>query len=90
MGRYAGWIALHGGVAGGADVILIPEIPYDLTKVADCCATATRWGARFSIVVVAEGAHAKDEKAAVIEEAHNGHVERLGGECVRVARSSSS
>src|SRR4029450_10208421 len=36
MGRYSGWIALHGGVAGGADVILIPEIPYDLNKVAEC------------------------------------------------------
>ena len=36
MGRYAGWIALHSGVAGGADVILIPEIPYDLDKVAQC------------------------------------------------------
>ena len=86
MGRYAGWIALHGGVAGGADVILIPEIPYDLNKVADCLRNRDAWGAHFSIVVVAEGAHARDEKAALIEEAHNGHVERLGGECVRVAK----
>ena len=45
MGRYAGWIALHAGVAGGADVILIPEIPYDLEKVASAFASATRWGA---------------------------------------------
>ena len=86
MGRYAGWIALHGGVAGGADVILIPEIPYDLNKVADCLRNRDAWGARFSIVVVAEGAHARDEKAALLEEAHDGHVERLGGECVRVAK----
>jgi 6-phosphofructokinase 1 len=86
MGRYAGWIALHSGVAGGADVILIPEIPYDLTKVAECIRYRDAWGARFSIVVVAEGAHAKDEKAAVIEEAHDGHVERLGGEAMRVAK----
>src|SRR5262245_24431186 len=86
MGRYAGWIALHSGVAGGADVILIPEIPYNLNEVAECLRNRDAWGARFSIVVVAEGAHARDEKAALLEEAHNGHVERLGGECVRVAK----
>ena len=51
MGRYAGWIALHAGVAGGADVILIPEIPYDLDKVAQCIRDRDKWGARFSIVV---------------------------------------
>src|SRR6186997_754149 len=61
MGRYAGWIALHAGVAGGADVILIPEIAYDLEKVATCIRNRDDWGARFSIVVVAEGAHARDE-----------------------------
>ena len=55
MGRYAGWIALHSGVAGGADVILIPEIPHDVDKVARARAREAR-GARFSIVVVAEGA----------------------------------
>ncbi len=86
MGRHAGWIALHSGVAGGADVILIPEIPYDLTKVAACIDNRDAWGARFSIVVVAEGAHGTDARAAVIEEAHDGYVERLGGECVRVAK----
>jgi 6-phosphofructokinase 1 len=85
MGRYAGWIALHSGVAGGADVILIPEIPYDLTKVADCICNRDAWGARFSIVVVAEGAHGKDQRAAVLVEAHHGQAERLGGEGVRVA-----
>src|SRR5687767_3768184 len=77
MGRYAGWIALHAGVAGGADVILMPEVPYDLNRVAQCIRNRDDWGARFSIVVVAEGAHARDEKAAVIEEAHGGFVERL-------------
>ncbi|HVG71382.1 MAG TPA: ATP-dependent 6-phosphofructokinase [Vicinamibacterales bacterium] len=86
MGRYAGWIALHSGVAGGADVILIPEIPYDLERVALCIRNRDDWGARFSIVVVAEGAHAKDQRAAVIEEAHRGHAERLGGEGARVAK----
>ena len=60
MGRHAGWIALHGGLAGGADVILIPEIPFDFEKIAE----AIRWrdaaGDLSSLVVVAEGAKAKD------------------------------
>jgi len=79
MGRYAGWIALHGGVAGGADVILIPEIPYDFDKVVDCLRQRDERGARFSIVVVAEGARPKDGFLSVVEEAHGGHAERLGG-----------
>ena len=51
MGRHAGWIALHAGVAGGADVILIPEIPYDLDLIASRLREREAWGARFSIVV---------------------------------------
>ena len=90
MGRYAGWIALHSGVAGGADVILMPEIPYDLERVAQCIRDRDRWGARFSIVVVAEGAHAKDARAAVIAEASGSAPERLGGEGNRVALSLAS
>ena len=79
MGRYAGWIALHAGVAGGADVILIPEIPYDIDKVAQCIRDRDKWGARFSIVVVAEGAKPKGGSLSVVEAAHGGHAERLGG-----------
>ena len=86
MGRYAGWIALHSGVAGGADVILIPEIPYDLERVTACIRDRDNWGARFSIVVVAEGAHAKDGKSALLEEAHGGYAERLGGEGISCAK----
>lgn len=56
MGRYAGWIALHAGVAGGADVILIPEIPYELSKVAAAVKKRADSGKKFSIIVVAEGA----------------------------------
>jgi len=56
MGRNAGWIALHSGVAGGGDIILIPEIPYDADVVADKVKERNRRGKRFSIVVVAEGA----------------------------------
>ena len=79
MGRYAGWIALHAGVAGGADVILIPEIPYDLDKVVARLREREQYGARFSIVVVAEGATPVGGKLTLREEAHGGHVERLGG-----------
>src|SRR5918911_1014561 len=56
MGRHAGWIGLHSGIAGGADVILIPEIPFDVEKVADKILERERAGSTFSIIVVAEGA----------------------------------
>ncbi|MBI4484575.1 MAG: 6-phosphofructokinase, partial [Acidobacteria bacterium] len=79
MGRYAGWIALYAGVAGGADAILIPEIPFDIDSVAARLKNRDRWGARFSIVVVAEGAFPKGGKTAVLEAAHAGIAERLGG-----------
>lgn len=60
MGRYAGWIAVEAGIAGGADVILIPEIPYDINKVAHKIMERKNQGKSFSIVVVAEGAKAVD------------------------------
>jgi phosphofructokinase-like protein len=85
MGRYAGWIALYAGVAGGADVILIPEIPYDLEKVVERIRARDQLGARFSIVVVAEGAKPVGGKASVIKQASSEFVERLGGNAVRVA-----
>src|SRR4026207_782553 len=56
MGRHAGWIALHSGIAGGADVILIPEIPFSLEAVADKIRQRDLSGSNFSIIVVAEGA----------------------------------
>ncbi len=56
MGRNAGWIALHAGLAGGADVILVPERPFDLDEVADRVRSRHQRGRRFSIIVVAEGA----------------------------------
>ncbi|MDO4563630.1 MAG: 6-phosphofructokinase [Clostridia bacterium] len=56
MGRYAGWIALHAGIAGGADAIIIPEIPYDIEKVASKINERKANGKDFSIVVVSEGA----------------------------------
>ncbi len=59
MGRYAGWIALHGGLAGGADIILIPEFPFEWEKVYEKVIQRHMMGKRFSIVCVAEGAKPK-------------------------------
>jgi phosphofructokinase-like protein len=86
MGRYAGWIALYSGVGGGADAILIPEIPFDLGRLADRLLERERCGARFSIVVVAEGAFPKDGKPILLEGASGNHVERLGGIGAHVSR----
>ncbi|MGH9385084.1 MAG: 6-phosphofructokinase [Vicinamibacterales bacterium] len=85
MGRYSGWIALHGGVSGGADAILIPEIPYDLEHVAACVRQRDEFGAKFSIVVVAEGARPIGGGYTLAEPARPGHVERLGGIGAQVA-----
>jgi 6-phosphofructokinase 1 len=63
MGHRAGWLALHSGIAGGADVILIPEIPYDLEKIAEFLLERRRHGKRFSIIAVAEGARSVREAA---------------------------
>ena len=65
MGRYAGWIALMAGLAGGGDVILIPEIPFEYGKVCDQILKRRKQGKRFSIVVVAEGAKPKKGKMVV-------------------------
>ena len=65
MGRYAGWIALESGIAGGADVILMPEIPYDINKVCAKIKERSAAGKHFSIVVVAEGAKALDGEIVV-------------------------
>jgi 6-phosphofructokinase 1 len=86
MGRYTGWIALYAGVAGGADAILIPEIPFDLALVAERLKERERWGARFSIVVVAEGAYPRGGSLSLVEKAGPGGVDRLGGIGERVAR----
>ena len=85
MGRHAGWIALYAGVAGGADVIFIPEIPFDPARAAAAIRERERLGARSSIVVVAEGAVPTGGEVSVVEPAGEGHLERLGGIGVRVA-----
>ncbi|MFA6129662.1 MAG: 6-phosphofructokinase [Candidatus Omnitrophota bacterium] len=80
MGRHAGWIALESGIAGGADVILIPEIPIDLDEVCAIIKKRHERGKTFSIVVVAEGAQFKDGTMVTQEQKLDsfGHV-RLGG-----------
>jgi phosphofructokinase-like protein len=79
MGRYAGWIALHTGIAGGAHAILIPEIAFDLDMVANKIRERDAQGRLYSLVVVAEGAQPKHGQRAVLAPAEAGHVERLGG-----------
>lgn len=72
MGRYAGWIALESAIAGGADVALIPEIPYDIDKVASKIENRKKRGKNFSIVVVAEGARPKDGEMVIQNVRDNG------------------
>jgi 6-phosphofructokinase 1 len=79
MGRYAGWIALHAGLAGGAHAILLPEIPFEAAVVADAIHARDALGWRHSIVVVAEGALPVGGQRAVLEAAGPGRAERLGG-----------
>lgn len=80
MGRYAGWIALHAGIGGRADAILIPEIPYNIAAVAEHVKRKTaRRSRQHSIVVVAEGAKPIGGEVALKETANPTHVERLGG-----------
>jgi 6-phosphofructokinase 1 len=87
MGRYAGWIALHSGVSGSADVILIPEIPFDIDSVCRKIKEREARGRNFSVVVVAEGALPKGGTRALKGPASlGGGMERLGGIGEVVAR----
>jgi 6-phosphofructokinase 1 len=85
MGRNVGWIALHAGVAGGADVILIPEIPFEIETVAKKIRERNRLGRSFSIVVVAEGATPAGGMKVFRKEGDEGYEGRLGGIGERVA-----
>ncbi len=84
MGRYAGWIALHAGIAGNADVILIPEVPFDIEKVANVVRERERTGRLYTIVVVAEGAKPLGGDVSVLGKAV-GQAEKLGGIGEKVA-----
>jgi ATP-dependent phosphofructokinase / diphosphate-dependent phosphofructokinase len=85
MGRHAGFIALHSGLAGTADVILIPEIPYDIEKVCDKIRDRDRMGRLFSIVVVAEGAIPIGGRESIMGKSMPGQDRRVGGLAGRLA-----
>ena len=85
MGREAGFIALHAGVAGTADVILIPEIEWELDKVCEKIMERDASGKRFSIVVVAEGSKPKGGNESIIGASLPGQERRLGGVAERLA-----
>jgi len=85
MGREAGFIALHAGVAGTADVILIPEIEWEIEKVCEKIVQRDAAGRRFSIVVVAEGAKPKGGSESIIGASLPGQDRRLGGIAERIA-----
>ena len=85
MGRYAGWIALHAGMAAGAHAILIPEIAFDIDMVAAAILEREGAGRHHAIVVVAEGAQPIGGGHALLTAAADGHAERLGGIGAQVA-----
>jgi phosphofructokinase-like protein len=85
MGRDAGFIALHSGLAGSADVILIPEIPYDPDRVCEKIVSRSLAGRHFSIVVMAEGAHEAGRAAGVLGASLPGQSVRVGGVAAHLA-----
>ncbi|MGH7471880.1 MAG: 6-phosphofructokinase [Longimicrobiales bacterium] len=86
MGRHTGWIALHSGLSGSADVILIPEIPYSLERVCAKIEERYRDGRNFAIVVVAEGAKMAGADAQFVQAAEAGKDARYGGAADKIAR----
>lgn len=84
MGNKAGWLALYSGIAGGADVILIPEIPYDINKVVEACQKRSDAGKAFSIIVVAEGAF--DIEEAKLKKKERQKQRELNGETTATYR----
>lgn len=86
MGRHAGWIALFAGFAATADVILIPEVPYDLARVAEKIESRWNEGREFAIIVVAEGALPRGGEASYLDEPGKGGRRRLGGVGKRISR----
>jgi ATP-dependent phosphofructokinase / diphosphate-dependent phosphofructokinase len=80
MGRNAGWLTLHAGLASGCDVILIPEIPYDVDSICETCLERSRRGKRFTLIAVAEGARPKGGQQVVNKIVHDSPDPiRLGG-----------
>lgn len=81
MGRHAGWIALHAGLSGSADIILIPEIPFSYKRIVEVLRERHDQGSLETIVVVAEGAAAKDEEIQTLGDTDGKPEVRLGGVC---------
>lgn len=92
MGRHSGWIAAYGGIAGGADVILVPEHPFRISRICELLRQRERQGSAFSIIVVAEDAHPHPEENFLDDEAHSQIYRqgRLGGIGFYVARQIES
>src|SRR5262249_1593408 len=90
MGRYAGWIALTAGLAGGAHVVLIPEVDYDVDRVIEACHRRGGRGVSYSIVVVAEGPKPKGEGYQVVTPGDVTKQEKLGGAAQRLANLISA
>ncbi|MBR9990181.1 MAG: ATP-dependent 6-phosphofructokinase [Gemmatimonadetes bacterium] len=86
MGRNTGWIALHSGISGTADVILIPEIPYDIDRVLEKITSRYTIGRNFAIVVAAEGALPADGTEVLVEDAKPGAAKRYGGIAEQLGR----
>jgi len=91
MGRYSGWIALEAGIAGGADIILIPEIPVDMAEIYESLKTRHKRGKTFSIIVVSEGAVLKEDQKQIAKESldHFGH-RRFGGIAEKISQKIES
>ena len=89
MGRNTGWIALHSGIAATADVILIPEIPYDIAKVIEKVESRYRSGRNFAIVVASEGALPVGGAEVLVEGARPGASKRYGGIAEQIGREIS-
>jgi 6-phosphofructokinase 1 len=88
MGRNAGWLTLHAGIGSGSDVILIPEIPFDIDTICRFVKSRTRRGRGFSIVACAEGAHPRDGEPVVAQRIEDSPDPiRLGGIGEQVARA---
>jgi 6-phosphofructokinase 1 len=86
MGRHAGWLALHSGLAGGGDIILIPEIPFHCEAICRVLRARVRKGRRFSIIVAAEGAHPAGGGELYMVKGARGVPARLGGIGTAIAR----
>lgn len=80
MGRNAGWLTLHAGLASGADVVLVPEIPYDIEAVCEACVQRSKRGKRFTLIAISEGARPRGGRQTVNRVVHDSPDPiRLGG-----------